>query len=152
MSNLLLKVCILGKQQRKRKQIMSKSQKDYILEWNYLLHFPFLIKINLYSGQIDFPCPLLLQLCLLNPSFVKSVIFYMNIFRRGSSPQFEGYFNFEKKIEKNLNSNMEYIDPSLLKDENGLIEEGDYDNGYEGEFFNLSSNVELLHRFAPSFY
>ena len=28
---------------------------------------------------------------------------------------------------------MEYIDPSLLEEENGLVEDGDYDNEYEGE-------------------
>ena len=27
---------------------------------------------------------------------------------------------------------MDYIDPSMLDDENGIIDEADYDNGYEG--------------------
>ncbi len=27
---------------------------------------------------------------------------------------------------------MEFIDPSMLEDENGIIEDVDYDNGYEG--------------------
>jgi hypothetical protein len=34
-------------------------------------------------------------------------------------------------VRKNSNK-MEFIDPSMLEDENGIIEDVDYDNGYEG--------------------
>ena len=29
---------------------------------------------------------------------------------------------------------MDFIDPSMLEVENGIVEEVDYDNGYEGNF------------------
>ena len=34
---------------------------------------------------------------------------------------------------------MEYMDPSMLEDENGIIEDADYDNGYEGNLFGMAT-------------